>query len=205
MDLSADPPALALTTKARIIQTALRLAQQGGGWDAVRVHDVARESGVTLADFHREFSDRDALAEGFFDCADAALLALAERPGWSGLPPRLRIYNAVLTWLDALSPHRRIVQGMLAYKFQPEHLQLQARGVMRISRTVQCIREVCLLPSVGWRRELEEAGLTSMYLATFTCWLTDGTPGAQRTRRLLDRLLGAAGRGALWLGLDRRA
>jgi ubiquinone biosynthesis protein COQ9 len=79
------------------------------------------------------------------------------------------------------------------------------RGIMRISSTVQCMREVALLPSTGWRRELEEAGLTSMYLLTFSCWLTDGTPNAQRTRRLLERLLDAADRPALWLGLDRRA
>lgn len=193
MDLSTDSPALVDPTKARIIRTALRIAQQGGGWDAVRVHDVAREAGVTLAEFHRLFDDRDALAEGFFDLADAALLAVAERPGWAGLPPRLRVFSAIMAWLDALAPHRRIVLGMLGYKFQPEHVHLQARGIMRISRTVQCIREVAMLPATGWRRELEEAVLTSIYLATFATWLTDGTPATQRTRRLLERLLASAG------------
>ena len=45
---------------------------------------------------------------------------------------------------------------------------MQARGIMRISRTVQWIREIAMLPSVGWRRELEEATLTTIYLTTFT-------------------------------------
>jgi ubiquinone biosynthesis protein COQ9 len=191
--------------RLRIIEAALRIAEQHGGWDAVRVHAVARDAGVTLAEAHRLFADRDTIAEGFFDLADEALLAAADQPGWAALPPRLRVCHAIMAWLAALAPHRRIARGMLGYKLQPEHLHLQARGIMRISRTVQTIREVALLPAVGWRRELEEAALTSIYLATFACWLADATPRSQRTRRLLETLLSAADRGASWLHSDRAA
>jgi ubiquinone biosynthesis protein COQ9 len=189
--------------RLRVIDAALRLADRGGGWDAVRVHAVAREAGATLAEVQRLFCDRDAIAEGFFDLADEALLALPEQPGWAARPARVRLCQAILAWLDALAPHRRLARGMLAYKLQPEHLHLQARGIMRISRTVQAIREVALLPATGWQRELEEAALTSIYLATFTCWLADATPRSQRTRRLLETLLSMAARGAGWLRLDR--
>lgn len=199
-DQSVPPAAL----RSSIVRAALRVADRGGGWGAVRVHDVAHEAGVTLAEVRRHFADRDAIAEGCFDMADGALLALAERPGWSALPVRTRLFTVVMTWLETLAPHRRLVRGMLGYKLQPEHIHLQVRGIMRISSTVQCMREVALLPSTGWRRELEEAGLTSMYLLTFSCWLADGTPGSERTRRLLQRLLEAAERPALWLRLDRR-
>lgn len=187
----------------RIVDAALRVASRGGGWDAVRMFDVAREAGISLAQLHEQFSDRNEIAEGFFDRADAALLATAARPGWSALPVRARVFGAVMAWLDALEPQRPLVRGMLGYKLQPEHIHLQVRGIMRISRTVQCMREVALLPATGWRRELEEAGLTSMYLATFACWLTDGTPHAQRTRNLLDRLLAGAEFGALRLDRTR--
>jgi hypothetical protein len=64
---------------------------------------------------------------------------------------------------------------------------------------VQWIREVARLPSVGLRREVEEAVLTSIYLATFARWLADESAGAERTRAFLDRLLGAAERTARWL------
>ena len=189
--------------RARVIATALRIAELDGGWDAVRVHVVAREAGVPLAEVQRLFDDRDAIAEGFFDQADQALLALADEPGWLRRPPRERVRRAVMAWLDALCPHRRVVRGMLGYKLQPEHLHLQARGVMRISRTVQCIREVAMLPATGWRRELEEAVLTSIYLATFASWMADATVRTWRTRRLLDLLLSLADRGASWASLDR--
>jgi ubiquinone biosynthesis protein COQ9 len=109
----------------------------------------------------------------------------------------------MMCWLDALAPHRRIVGEMLRYKLHPEHLHLQARGITRISRTVQWIREVALLPSTGWRREAEEAVLTTIYLTTFSSWLLDSSPGGERTRRLLQALLAAAEQGAIWLRWDR--
>jgi hypothetical protein len=57
-----------------------------------------------------------------------------------------------------------------------------------------------MLRSTGWRREAEEAVITSIYLATFSRWLWDDSRGAESTRRLLKRLLAAAERGALRMG-----
>jgi hypothetical protein len=81
---------------------------------------------------------------------------------------------------------------MLRYKLQPEHLHLQALGITRISRTVQWWREAARLPSTGWRREVEEAALTAIYLSTFAFWLNDDSPSAARTHQLLDGLLSVA-------------
>lgn len=203
MDSAVALPDTEAARRSRVVAAAVRLARAGGGWDAVRVHDVAREAGMPLADVLALFPDRDAIAEGFFDLADQALVACESQAGWARLPARVRLRQAIGAWLAALGPDRGLVRGMLGYKLQPEHLHLQARGIMRISRTVQTIREVALLPAVGWRRELEEAALTSIYLATFASWLADATPRAQRTGRLLETLLSAAERSATWLRLDR--
>jgi AcrR family transcriptional regulator len=194
------PDVPAETVRRSIVQTALGLAEEAGSWDAVHVHAVAREAGISLEELRRYFGDKDAIAEGYFDIADAALLAVCREPEWGELAIRERLYRAVMAWLDALAPHRGLALEMLLYKIHPEHLHLQARGIARISRTAQWIREVAMLPSVGWRRELEEAAITTMYLTTFSCWLTDKSAGAERTRRLLKRLLATAEQGALWLG-----
>jgi AcrR family transcriptional regulator len=207
MDTSAEstPDALRQTVRRNIVQAALRLGEEAGSWDAVHVHAVAREAAISLEELRRHFPDKDGIAEGYFDIADAALLSVSNDPGWSELEIRERLYRAVMAWLDALAPHRRLAVGMLGYKLQPEHLHLQARGIARISRTVQWIREVAMLPSVGWRRELEEAVLTTIYLTTFSSWLTDKSAGSERTRRLLERLLARAEKGALWLGIAPQA
>lgn len=184
--------------RERILDTALALGERQG-WDAVHLHDIARELGIEVADIRRHFDQKDAIAEAWFDRADAALLAAPQAPGWRELPVRERLHRAIFAWLDALAPHRRLTAQMLRYKLQPEHLHLQALGLTRISRTVQWIREAALLPSVGWRRELEEAALTAMYVTTFAFWLNDDSPGAERTHALLARLLAAAERAALRL------
>jgi AcrR family transcriptional regulator len=183
----------------RILNTALELGEVHG-WDELHLHDIARTLDLTLADIHRHYSQKDDLAEAWFDRADRALVSIAASPGWESLSPRDRLFRAIMAWLDALAPHRELSAAMLRYKFQPEHLHLQALGVTRVSRTVQWIREAACLPGAGLRRELEETALTATYLITFARWLRDDSPGAQRTRDLLDRLLTGAERAAQ--GLD---
>jgi ubiquinone biosynthesis protein COQ9 len=203
MDLSLDALAGGAQEDAvrrSIVQAALRLAEQAGSWDAVHVHSVARELGLGLDELSRHFGDKDAIAEGFFDLADAALLSACQQPGWAALAVRERLFRAIMAWIDTLAPHKHLVPGMLGYKLRPEHMHLQLRGAARISRTVQWIREAAMLPATGWRRELEEAVITSIYLATFSRWLVDSSRGAQSTRQLLKRLLDTAERGALRLG-----
>jgi hypothetical protein len=107
-------------------------------------------------------------------------------------------------WYQALAAHRIVTRDMLGYKLQPEHLHLQALGIVRISRTVQWIREVALVPAVGWRRELAEAVLTSIFLTAFAYWLFDDSMGARRTHELLDRLLRGADWGAKALAYPAR-
>jgi ubiquinone biosynthesis protein COQ9 len=208
MDLSLDAAASGVQEHAirrGIVQAALRLAEQAGSWDAVQMHAVARELGLSLEELATRFGDKDAIAEGYFDMADAALLAACKQPGWAALPARERLFRAIMVWIDALAPHKRLVPGMLGYKLRPEHVHLQARGAARVSRTVQWIREAALLPATGWRRELEEAALTTIYLTTFSRWMFDASRGAESTRRLLKRLLAAAERGALRLGFPADA
>lgn len=161
---------------ARIVDKALQLGEQRG-WRALHLHEIAAALDLPLAELVARFAHQDAIAEAWFDRADAALLACAERPGWAALPARERLQLAMSAWLAVLAPQRRLAAEMLGYKLQPEHLHLQLQGLLRISRTVQCWCEVALLTSSGWRREAEEAALTAIYLSSFARWLRDAASG----------------------------
>lgn len=182
MNAAADP------VREAIVDTALELGEQVG-WDAVHLHQIAQALGIGLADIAERFAHKDAIAEAWFDRADQALLAAPSAPGWQQLDPPERLHAAVFAWLDALAPHRRLSGQMLRYKLQPEHLHLQALGAVRVSRTVQTLREVAGLQSAGWRREAEEAALTAMYLSTLLSWLRDDSAGAAVSRGRLRRWL----------------
>jgi ubiquinone biosynthesis protein COQ9 len=187
---------------SRILDSALELSEQRG-WDAVHLHDIAQVMGITLADIRRHYPQKDSIAEAWFDRADDALLAMPATPGWDDLSVTQRLHGSLFAWLNALAPHRRITAEMLRYKLQPDHLHLQALGITRVSRTVQWIREVALLRSVGWRREVEEAALTGIYLSTFVYWLNDDSAGFAGTHAFMGRLLAIAERVALQVRFRR--
>jgi ubiquinone biosynthesis protein COQ9 len=173
-----------LPAAQRLLDAALQRAERVG-WDALHLHELAAELGLPLAELARLVADKHTLGQLLFDRADQALLACAERPGWRALSPVQRLEAALLAWLEPLAPHRRPVRQMLRYQLQPDHLHLQAQGLLRVSRTVQWWREASALPADGAQRELLEVALTATYLSTMACWLADGTPGGARTRRWL--------------------
>lgn len=180
---------------ARIVDAALQLAEESA-WEAVRLHQVAARAGIGLDDICRHFREKDELIDAWFDRADAAMLALAAAAWMPALPPRERLQRLTMAWLDALAPHRRVTREMVLAKLEPGHIHIQFPAVMRISRTVQWLREAALLDDHGLRRALAESVLTAIYLATFTYWLGDDTPDAAQTRHFLDRLLAGAERAA---------
>ncbi|MFN4116951.1 MAG: hypothetical protein ACK4F7_10705, partial [Inhella sp.] len=110
-------------TAARIVDMTLRLGDERG-WSALHLHEIATALQLPLAELVRHYPQQDAIAEAWFDRADAGLLACAERPGWAMERPRQRLLQAMLAWLDVLAPHRRLTAEMLGYKLQPEHLHL---------------------------------------------------------------------------------
>ena len=182
----------------RILDTALQLAEQRG-WDGVHLYDVAQALGIGLSEIQRCYGQKDDLAEAWFDRADRALLAAGEVPGWTALAVRERLQRAIVAWLAALAPYRRSTAAMLRYKLQPDHLHLQGRGLLRVSRTVQWIRETARLPSSGVRRELEEVVLTTIFVGTVARWLRDESPDQASARAWLERQLSRAERIALRL------
>lgn len=163
-------------TARRIVDMALQLGEQQG-WRRLHLHEIAAALPLPLATLLRLFPDQDAIAEAWFDRADAALLACAERPDWPSRRPRERLEVALLAWWASLAPHRQLSAQMLGYKLQPEHLHLQGRGLLRISRTVQAWREVAWLRSHGWRREAEEALLSAIFVSSFLRWLQSPAHG----------------------------
>ena len=189
---AAQPSDLA----ARILDAAIELAEQRS-WEAIRLHEVAAATGISLDDIRQHFREKDELIDAWFDRADTAMLQLAGTPEMAQLSARERLRRLITGWLDALEPHRRVTRQMILSKCEPGHIHIQIPAIMRISRTVQWMREAALLQDAYLRRALAETVTTGIYLAAFVCWLSDDTAGSQRAARLLDMLLSGAERAAL--------
>jgi ubiquinone biosynthesis protein COQ9 len=189
----------------RIVDAALALAEESS-WEQVRLHEVARRLGIGLSDVRSCFREKEDIVDAWFDRADHAMLVAAAAPEVADLPSRDRLQESLLAWLGALAAHRRATREMILGKLEFGHVHFQWAGLMRISRTVQWWREAAGRRAPFPWRAFEETALTSIYLATFICWMSDHSEQSRRTRELLFRLLSAAEPCARWVpgvGTDR--
>jgi len=177
----------------RIVDAALELGEQQS-WEAVRLHAIAAAVGISLDKERLYFREKEDLVDAWFDRADSAMLQESEAPDFQVLSPRQRLHRLIMTWLATLAPHRNVTRQMIYGKMELGHVHIQIPGLMRISRTVQWIREAAHLDATNVRRALEETGLTSIYLMTFFYWMKDNTPSSERTSCFLNWLLGTTER-----------
>ncbi len=178
--------------RERIVATALELAERSS-WETVRLHQVAVALGISLDDVRAHFREKEDIVDAWFDRADAAMLREAAASGFQALSVRARLHRLVMAWLGALAAHRRVTRQMTLGKLEPGHVHYQIAGLLRVSRTVQWLREAAHRESVLPWRAVEETVLTGIYLATFLHWMWDESPEAKRTSELLNRLLARAG------------
>ncbi|SER20139.1 hypothetical protein SAMN05421690_101240 [Nitrosomonas sp. Nm51] len=171
-----------------IVDQAVAIAERSC-WEAVRLFDIAAELKITLDDIRPYFREKEDIIDAWFDRADGSMLKLAKQDDFLALPPRERLHRLVMAWLDALAAHRTVTRQMIGSKLEPGHIHIQIPAIMRISRTVQWMREAAQRDGTFLRRALEETALTTLYLATFTRWMFDESDNAQRTRAFLAQQL----------------
>lgn len=183
----------ATSTRDRIVDAALDLAARRS-WEALRLHDVAAELQLDLNEMRAHFREKEDIVDAWFDRADAAMLAAGTVAGFAELSSRERLQRLIMAWLAALAPQRRVTRQMICGKFEPGHVHYQFAGLLRVSRTVQWLREAAHRDAVLPWRAFEETGLTAIYLVTFFCWMRDASENSARTAAFLDRLLARAER-----------
>jgi AcrR family transcriptional regulator len=187
----------------RILDRTLELAADVG-WENVRLRRVAADLGITLPELIAHYRDLDAIADGWFRRALEAMLApvgTKADAGFADLPARERVYLVMIRWFEAQRHRRAVVGQMLSAKLYPSHPHHWVPMVFHLSRLIQWVRDAAGLDAGGKRRQVEEVGLTLLFLVTLRVWLSDETEDMGLTRRFLRRRLKDAD--ALLAGLPR--
>lgn len=192
--------------ETRIVDAVLDRAEEVG-WSSVRLHDVADTLDATLAQVRSHFRDLESVADAWFKRADLAMLAKRNDAGFPSLSAKERLFAVIMCWLDAQTGHRKVVGEMLGAKLYPGHPHHNAALVFALSRTVQWIREAAHLDATGRRRQIEEIGLTALFVSVVVFWLRDESDGQMRTRQFLEHALsradGVMARMSANLGLEK--
>lgn len=174
-----------------IVDKSIALGERTS-WEAVRLFDVAAELNISLEEIRLHFREKEELVDAWFDRADSHMLKESQSEDFRVLPSNQSIHRLIMAWLDALAPHRQITRQMIGAKMEFGHLHIQIPGLLRISRTVQWVREAARRDATFVRRALEESALTTIYLITFVFWMNDKSENSQHTRHFLKRKLNFA-------------
>lgn len=162
------------------------------GWDRVRLADIAQDSKMPVSEILRIYRDLDAVADAWFARATAAMADAGARAARQ--PPKKRIETAMLAWFDALAPQRRVSAQMLRAKLYPAHPHQWVPMIFSLSRTIQLLRDVAGLDAAGRRRQIEEIGLSALFVAALGIWCNDESDGQKKTQAFIARWLAAADR-----------
>ncbi|MGD8587557.1 MAG: TetR/AcrR family transcriptional regulator [Chromatiales bacterium] len=171
-----------------IVDAAIDLAETRD-WESIRLHEVATRLGISLDDIRAEFSEKDQVVDAWFDRADHAMLTDAADSAARELSCQQRLHRALMAWLNALASHRKVTRQMLLGKLEPGHIHIQIPGLMRISRTVQWLREAAGYDAGFPKRAVEETVHTGIYLTTFSYWMFDDSLHSERTAQFLQNQL----------------
>jgi AcrR family transcriptional regulator len=182
-DIGPDP------LRDRIVDAAVALAEEDGGWYDLRLHLIAQRLDVPLEAVLARFRDADAIADAWFDRALRAMLREPE-PGFASLSPSRRVQMVLMRWFDAQAMHRRVVGSMIGTKLHPSHPHHWVPMIFSLSRLIHWVLEAARLDAQGLPRQAQEVGLTLVFLRALQVWRNDASPGQQHTRDFLRRNLG---------------
>lgn len=169
-----------------ILQQAMQLAEQSS-WEALRLRDIAKAMNLSLLDIQQHFQQKDDLVDAWFDLADQAMLSCQQRPDFEHSSAQDKLQTAIMQWLNALAAHRQITRQMLYYKLEPGHVHLQAAALLRLSRTVQWLRELADLKAQNLTRIEQELFLSALFSSTFVRWLTTKESASRSAQQWLQR------------------
>lgn len=174
----------------RIVDRTVALAAEVG-WERLRLRRIAEDLGIALPELLAHYRDLDAVADAWFARPLRAMLAPMDA-GFADLPARERVYLVMMRWFEAQHAERAVVGQMLRAKLYPSHPHHWVPMVFSLSRLIQWVREAARLDAPGRRRQVEEVGLTLLFLATLRVWLGDESDDLAVTRRFLRRRLAGA-------------
>jgi len=172
-------------TADAIIDATLRLLADRP-LEEVTLRAIAAEAGVSLAVLYAHFATRGHIIAGFSRRIDRTVLA-GTFSDMAGESPRDRLFDVLMTRLDALTPHRAAVRALMRAARRDPAL---AAGLGAIAmRSSAWMLAAAGLTVTGWRGRLALQGLTVAFARVLRTFVDETDPGLPRTMAALDREL----------------
>ncbi len=171
--------------KDAIIDALMRLAARRD-FASITISDIAREAGVSLADFRESFPSKGAVLGGFSRRIDREVL---QHPSSThdAEPARERLYHVLAQRLEAMTPYRDALIRISEWAAQDP---LSATALNReVVNSMRFMLEAADIDSEGPVGALKLQGLALAWTRVVDAWRDDAPGERHRALAALDREL----------------
>ncbi len=168
-----------------LISTLFRLLETRS-WHDISLADIALESGTDLAELRARIDGRFSVLEKFARQIDVEVIKAVD-PDLKGEPARERLFDILMSRLDALEPFKSGIAGLARSARRDPLLAAQLNRLA-------CTSQGWMLEAVGISRDgligaLRIQGLVLAFSRVLSVWLKDDDPDMARTMAELDKVL----------------
>jgi AcrR family transcriptional regulator len=174
-----------ISPRDAIVEATMRLAADQP-WNDIDISDIAREAGVSLAEFRDLFPSKGAVLGAFSRKIDRAVLQ-GTTDELAGEPARERIFEVMMRRLDAMAPYKTALRRIVwAVRFDPVTMAALNQVGLNAQRFMLAAAGVSTEGPLGF---VKLQGAVIVFANTLETWLEDEDPALARTMARLDREL----------------
>lgn len=157
------------------------------GFAEVTLRDVARESGLGLAELYGNHPNKVSLLAAFMARIDAQVLAGTPSAVDPEETARDRLFDTMMRRYDALKPHRAVLGSLWRAVARDPLFAAALLPVLR--KSMSAMIEAAGIPSDGAMGALRQKGLLVIHLAVGRTFENDDSVDLSKTMAALDRRL----------------
>ncbi|WP_445504515.1 TetR/AcrR family transcriptional regulator [Microvirga sp. G4-2] len=172
--------------KRKSIVDALMSLAAARAWSEIEITDIAREAGVSLAEFRDLFPSKGAVLGGFSRQIDRKVLK-ETTDDLAGEPARERVFDVIMRRFDALEPYKPALRR-INRDLQYDPLSLAALHQVTVN-SMRFMLAAAGIDTEGPLGTLKLQGAVLVYANTMRTWLEDDDTALAKTMARLDREL----------------
>jgi AcrR family transcriptional regulator len=192
MDHEPSTPAIAsahaetarkLPPREAAVEALMRLAAEQP-WNDIEVGDIAREAGLSLAEFRDLFPSKGAVLGGLSRMLDRKVLD-ADTADLAEEPTRERLFDVLMRRLDAMTPYKPALRR-ISYALRGDPLSMLALNGVALN-SHRFMLAAAGINTEGPLGRLKLQGVVIAFARTVETWLDDDDPALARTMARLDK------------------
>ncbi|WP_018045509.1 hypothetical protein [Methylobacterium sp. 88A] len=153
-------------------------------WNDIEIGDIAREAGLSLAEFRELFPSKGAVLGGLSRIIDRKVLE-GDSSDLAEEPTRERLFDVLMRRLDAMTPYKDALRR-ISYALRGDPLSLVALNGVALN-SHRFMLAAAGIDTEGPLGPIKLQGVVIAFARTVEVWLDDDDPALARTMARLDK------------------